>query len=316
MKKILFVFLGVVFLVGIIFLSSYYSSGNGEKNEKEKIQIMVSVLPQVEFVERIGGDKVNVSEMIPPGFSPATYDPSPEQLMKLQDADIYFRIGQIPFEKVQMERLAEINQEMIVIDTSKGVEWQELATHSHREEGHEDEHDDEHGDDEDDSEHEAGIDPHIWLSPSLVKIQAEHIYNALVAFSPENEDYFLDKYNSFIQDLEDLDVKLSEAFTPIAGETILVFHPSFGYLAHDYGFEQESIEIEGKDPSPEHLKKIIDEALEDNVRVIFVQKQFSTKSSEAVAQAITGTVIQIDPLAKDYFTNLEEMSYTIVNNIK
>ncbi|MBD3361094.1 cation ABC transporter substrate-binding protein, partial [Candidatus Peregrinibacteria bacterium] len=137
------------------------------KAENEKINVMVSILPQVEFVEKIGGDKVDVSEMIPPGFSPATYDPSPEQLIKLQDAEIYFRIGHIPFEEAQMDKLSDLNSQMIVIDTSKNVPLLQLASHSHGEEEHEGEH--EH---EDEHIHEGGTDPHIWMSPKLVKIQA------------------------------------------------------------------------------------------------------------------------------------------------
>lgn len=298
-RKIFFILLIVILIIVVLV---FWNSNEQTKSEKsDKINIMVSILPQVDFVERIGGDKVKVSEMIPPGFSPATYDPSPEQLQKLEIADIYFRIGHIPFEKAQMKRLRAINSNMIVVDTSEGVKLLSLSAHHHEdeEEGHEHE--------------ESGDDPHIWLSPKLVKTQANHIYNTLVEYSPENKDYFTQNYNQFIQDLDKLDRKMENAFTPIKGQTILVFHPAFGYLADAYGFYQEAIEIEGKDPTPAQLKEIIDEARDDNVKVIFVQKQFSTKSAEAVAQEIEGVVVQIDPLARDYFANLESMAKTIVN---
>jgi zinc transport system substrate-binding protein len=266
---------------------------------------MVSVLPQVYFVERIGGDKVQVEAMIPPGFSPATYDPSPEQLIKLQEAEFYFRIGKIAFEEAQMDKLAQMNKGMRIVDTSQGITFEYLAEHSHEEDG-----------DDRDHESESGVDPHIWLSPRLVKIQAEHIYEALAELAPENQEYFLANYNNFIRDLDDVDSHLETAFAPMKGGAILVFHPAFGYLANQYGFEQRAIEIEGKDPSPEHLKEIIDQAIADDIKVIFVQKQFSTKSASAVAEAIGGTVVQIDPLAQDYLNNLEEMAGAIVNNIK
>jgi zinc transport system substrate-binding protein len=256
------------------------------------------------FVERIGGDKVQVSEIIPPGFSPATYDPSPEQLQKLQEADLYFRIGHIPFEKAQMEKLESLNPEMKVVDTSEGIDLLKMEEHEHEHEGDKHEH-----------EHEGG-DPHIWLSPKLVKIQAKHIYDALVEYSQENEEYFTQNYNQFITDLDELDQQLNDTFTPIKGQTILVFHPAFGYLANAYGFHQEAIEIQGKEPTPAQLQEIIDEAKSNNVKVIFVQEQFSTKSAEAVAQAIGGAVVQINPLAKDYFSNLENMAETIVSALK
>jgi zinc transport system substrate-binding protein len=257
--------------------------------------------------------------MIPPGFSPATYEPSPQQLKKLQTADIYFRIGHIPFEKAQMGRLTQINNSMKVVDTSEGIELLEMTEHSHDKEEQGDEpsfaeasEGKEHGDEHD---HEAG-DPHIWLSPKLVKTQAKNILDALVDVRAEDKEFFQANYEQFIKDLDELDEKLEATFAPIQGETFLVFHPAFGYLADAYGFEQEAIEIEGKDPSPEQLKGIIDEATADGIKVIFVQKQFSTESAEAVAEGINGAVVQIDPLAKDYFANLELMSNTIVNKLQ
>jgi len=302
-KKILFFTLMFILTAGTFFLTGCVEQET-EVNSV-KINVMVSVLPQVDFVERIGGDQVQVSEMIPPGFSPATYEPSPDQIKKLQDADIYFRIGHIPFEKAQMSKLISINSEMEVVDTSVGIKLLTLAVHHHEgEEEHEHE------------DKKEGDDPHIWLSPKLVKIQAEHIYNALVAYSPDNKQYFTDNYNQFIADLDQLDNTLVSAFAPIKGQTILVFHPAFGYLADAYGFHQEAIEIEGKDPTPVELQRIISEARADNAKVVFVQAQFSTKSAEAVANEISGVVVQIDPLAPDYFANLESMAEIIVDALK
>jgi len=149
-----------------------------------------------------------------------------------------------------------------------------------------------------------------------VKIQAKHIYESLVEYSPDDKDYFTKNYDQFILDLDKLDDKLSQAFAPIKNQTILVFHPAFGYLADAYGFKQKAIEMEGKDPTPAQLKAIIDEAKADNVKVIFVQSQFSTKNAQAVAEEIGGAVVQIDPLAKDYFTNLESIAETIVSSLK
>lgn len=305
MKKIFF----ITAILAAVVTGTYFLLANIDQETRKEnddvIDIMVSILPQINFVEKIGGNKVRVAEMIPPGFSPATYDPSPGQLRKLQEADIYFRIGHIPFEKAQIEKLEKINKKMKVIDTSRGIKLLKLDSHSHGEEEH-----------EDDEEHEASNDPHIWLSPKLVKIQAENIYNALVEFSPEDKDYFTRRYNQFIVELDELDQKLISAFAPIEGQTILFFHPAFGYLADAYGFRQETIEIEGKEPTPAQLQKIIDKARNNNIKVIFVQAQFSTKSAESVAKEINGVVVQIDPLAKDYFANLETMAEKIVTSLK
>ncbi|NOQ68074.1 zinc ABC transporter solute-binding protein [Patescibacteria group bacterium] len=241
---------------------------------------MVSLLPQIDFVENIGKDKVSVSAMIPPGFSPATYEPSIEQLKKLSNANLYIKIGHIPFEKTQMKKLEDLNPEMRVIDSSKGIEIYEN-------------------------------DPHIWMSPRLVKIQVENIYLALVKTDPENKDFYENNKNEYLAELDNLDLELKNAFSKIKGKKILVFHPAFEYLARDYGFEQIAIEIDGKEPSAENLANIIDTAKKENIRTIFVQKQFSQKSAEAIVQQIDGNVVPLDPLAEDYIENLRRIGEEI-----
>ncbi len=287
----------------ILFISLFLSAcsfNEKEEYENEKIKVMTTILPQVEFVERIGGDKVEVSEMIPPGFSPATFELNPKKIEELKSLDMYFKIGHVEFEKSQMEKIQSLNPNMKVVDTSEGISLINQIDHDHH-------------DEESDNEHEEGNDPHIWLSPRLVEIQAKHILQALIDFSPENENYFKENYNSFISDLDSLDQRLSKVFLPIKNKSILVYHPAFGYLADAYGFKQEAIEIEGKDPSPKQIKDIIDRAKELEIKTIFVQAQFNGKSANTIANEINGVVVSIDPLAKEYFSNLEKMADAIVN---
>jgi len=271
---ILLIILLSVFAV-IIFVAAN-NKNTPTDNSNEKINIVVSILPQIEFAENVGKDKVSVSAMIPPGFSPATYELSVEQLKKLNAADLYIRIGHIPFEKTQMKRLEDLNPKMKVIDSSKGIEIYEN-------------------------------DPHIWMSPRLVKIQVENICRALVEIDPENKDFYEKNKNEYLEKLDNLDLELQNAFSGMKGKKILVFHPAFGYLARDYGFEQIAIEIEGKEPSAENLARIIDTAKKENIKTVFVQKQFSQKSAKAIAQQIGGSVIPLDPLAKDYIENLRRI---------
>ncbi|MCK4525469.1 MAG: zinc ABC transporter substrate-binding protein, partial [Candidatus Andersenbacteria bacterium] len=233
-------------------------------------------LPQVDFVENIGKDKVSVEVMIPPGFSPATYEPSMEQLKELSKADLYIKIGHIPFEKTQMKKLEDLNPEMEAVDSSEGIDIYEN-------------------------------DPHIWLSPRLVKIQVENIYLALVEVDFENKSFYENNKNEYLAKLDNLDLELKNAFSKIKGRKILVFHPAFGYLARDYGFEQSAIEIDGKEPSTESLANIIDLAKKENIKTIFVQKQFSLKSAEAIAKQIGGSVVPLNPLAEDYIENLRRI---------
>ncbi len=294
-----------------------------ENQDSEKINVTVSILPQEYFVEKIGGDEVEVEAIIPPGASPATFEPRPTDLAKLEKSEVYFRIGHVPFEKNNIDRIAKSNPEMKIVDTSKNVELREIEEHTHGEEGH-DHSEEEHFHDEENHEEseknetdhkdEHGDDPHIWLDPNLVIIQVENIYEALVEIRPEKEDYFKENKNEFVKELETLDRELQETFKPFEGQTMLVFHPAFGYLADRYSFTQEHFEVEGKEPSIEEIEKIISEANEDEVKVVFVQKQFSTTSAETIAEEIGGSVVSIDPLERNYTENLKNISKQIAES--
>ena len=293
--------------------------------DTQKHQLLVSILPQKQIVERIAGTtNFAVDVLIPPGSSPETYDPTTQEMQKVSQAEMYFRIGKLPFEEVNLSTFTEINPNMVVVDTSINNTFRELEAHSHadeethaEEDTHEGEefHDEEisdHSDDEETyQEDESQIDPHVWLAPRMVSEQAEVIYTQLVANYPEYTESFTANFEQLQSDLTALDQELSVAFAPIEGKTMLVYHPAFGYLARDYGFNQEYIEIEGKEPSISDLQKIIVEAKNDGVRVIFVQKQFSTDSAQAIADNINGVVVEVDPLAADYFGNMRTIAQTI-----
>ena len=267
---------GLLLVFAIIIFIVAKSENTPADSTDKKINIMVSILSQIDFVENIGKDRVSVSAMIPPGFSPAAYEPDIEQLKKLSRADLYIKIGYIPFEKTQMKRLADLNPEMKIMDSSEGIKIYEN-------------------------------DPHIWLSPRLVKIQVENIYLTLVEIDPVNKDFYKRNKNEYLKKLDNLDIELQNAFSEMQGKKILVFHPAFGYLARDYGFEQIAIEIEGKEPSAENLAKIIDTAKKEDIKTIFVQKQFSQKSAEAIAKQIGGSVVSLDPLDRNYIENLRRI---------
>ncbi|MCK5475690.1 MAG: zinc ABC transporter substrate-binding protein [Candidatus Pacebacteria bacterium] len=273
---------GLLVILAVIIFITINIENTASNNKKEKINIVVSILPQIDFAKSIGKDKVNVEAMIPPGFSPAAYEPSIEQLKKLSRADLYIKIGHIPFERSQMKKLKDLNSKMKVIDSSEGIEV-------------------------------YNSDPHIWLSPKLVKIQIENICNALVRIDPENEDFYKKNKNEYLVELDSLDLELQDVFSKMQGKKILVFHPAFGYLARDYGFKQIAIEIDGKEPSAENLVKIIDTAKKENIKTIFVQRQFSQKSAEAIARQIDGNVVSLDPLAEDYIENLRRIAIEIGN---
>jgi zinc transport system substrate-binding protein len=283
---------------------------SGNSIAAEKIPVFVSIVPQKYFVEQIGKDLVDVQVMVLPGASPATYEPKPKQMADLSRTKIYFAIG-VPFENAWLKEITAANPDMEVIHTDHGIEKLPMAAHHH--DDHEDKHHEAMHDHhkkayDEDHQVDTGLDPHIWLSPALVKIQAKTILSALHQADPANRTTYESNFKSFMGKIDKLDANLKMIFAEKQGFQFLVFHPSWGYFANDYGLKQVPIEVEGKNPKPAQLKELIQHAREKGIRVIFVQPQFSTKSAEVVAREIDGQVAFADPLAADWMTNLQQVA--------
>ena len=266
--------------------------------------VFVSILPQKYFVEKIGKGLVDVHVMVPPGAGPATYEPRPAQMAALAGARIYFAVG-VPFERAWLARIAAANPAMTIVHTDEGIAKIPMAAHHHHEAGS----GDPHG-------HDGPLDPHVWLSPPLVKIQARRILSALAAADPENEAVFAANCDAFLGEVDALHRDLLAVFRDRRGEAFMVFHPSWGYFAKTYGLRQIAIETEGKDPKPAQLKDLIETARAMGVRVVFVQPQFSAKSARVIAGAIGGEVIFADPLAEDWAENLRAQAVKFSEALK
>ena len=274
-------------------------------NGAEPVPVFVSIVPQKYFAEKIGGELIKVSVMVKPGASPATYEPKPKQMVALSKAKIYYAIG-VPFERVWLQKIREANPEMLVVHTDEGVEKRPMKAHHHGEGNNEIP---EKRKQDSVDEHQGIMDPHIWLSPPLVKIQAKNILNALLLTDPSHATIYETNYRKFIGELDALDVQIRGIFAG-KGESaaFMVFHPAWGYFAQTYGLEQIAVEMEGKEPKPADLKHLIHRARERGMKVIFVQPEFSTKSAEAIAKAIDGKVVLANPLALDWANNLKEIA--------
>jgi len=293
-------FVEIVRGVGIfLFVSATISAAADE------IHVIVSINPQKYFVQQIGGDRVHVTVMVQPGADPATYEPKPRQMVALLNAKIYFAIG-VPFESVWLKRIAAINPEMLLVHTDADLEKIPMERHYRQGDTRVDNNKtgDKHA-----KRRDHGIkDPHIWLSPPLVKIQARHIFNALLFADPDHRSGYEANFNKFMERLDNIDKELKAIFKGNTGLLFLVFHPAWGYFAKSYGLIQLPIEVEGKEPKPARLKELIEYTKKNNIRVVFVQPQFSSKSAKIIANAIGGQVGFVDPLAQDWFGNLREVA--------
>ncbi len=279
----------------------------------EKISVFAGILPQRHFLERIGGERLDITVMVEPGANPASYEPKPLQMAKLSKALAYFAVG-VPFEDAWLDRITGANPKMKVVRTDAGIQKRAMAAHHHEDHDH-----DPHGNER--GEHgydKAKIlpDPHIWLSPQLVMKQAENIVNGLCAVDEAGCSRYKEGYARFFEEIEILHKELQKQLEPHRGSPFMVFHPSWGYFAEAYGLRQIPAEIEGKRPKPAELKDLIQLAQREKIRTIFVQPQFSTQSAKIIAKAIRGKVLFIDPLAQDWTQNLRDSAEKISNALK
>jgi len=261
-----------------------------------KIPVFVSILPQKYFLEKIGGDRIAVEVMVPPGASPATYEPKPKQMAALAGCTLYFAIG-VPFETAWLPKIAATNSRLRIVHTDTGIKKRTMTS--------------DHESLDQPTPHSGFKDPHIWLSPPLVKIQARTIRNALVEMNSDNRLFYKSNFKMFIDEIDALDVEIRAILSGKAGSAFMVFHPSWGYFADAYGLKQIPIEIEGKNPKPAQLTSLISFARGNGIKVIFVQPQFSSQSAQVVAGAIGATVVPADPLALDWPENLRKQASAI-----
>ena len=284
------------FLIGALAFSGFlFFFASADAQSVKKLAVFVSIPPQKYFVQKIGKERLDVQIMVQPGASPATYEPKPQQMAAISKTQIYFAIG-VAFEKAWLGKIAAANPKLQVVHTDQDIQKIPMAAHHH-------------GVDAPRAKDNSGEpDPHIWLSPELVMIQTRTIRNALVEIDPAYRSFYEANAKAFMAELGELDADLRSAFAGRQGRRFMVFHPAWGYFAHAYGLKQVPVEMEGKDPKPAQLKALIEQARKNDIRVIFVQPQFSSKSAKLVAREIGGQVTVADPLALDWAANLREVA--------
>ncbi len=294
--------LNKVIIITLLSLFALSCSKNREKGDisGNKIEIFSTILPVQYFIDRIGGEFIESKVLVGPGKNPATYQPTPKQIVSLSKADILFTIG-VPFEKAYLDKTISTLVNLKVIDASEGVEKREISNHNHdEEEDHE----------ELNSDHDE-LDPHTWLSPILAKTISKNILETLINIDEKNKAVYKNNYNILLEELDNIDLYNHSKLDILQGRTVYVYHPSFGYFLDDFNIIQEAVETGGKEPTPQQLERLISMAREEGVKIIVVQPEFSIKSATVIADAIGGKVEKLNPLGYDYFTNLKIITDSI-----
>ena len=257
----------------------------------EPVRVIVGIDPQLYFVKQLGGELVTVTSLLPSGSFHGVYEPNAAQMKKLSEAQMFVR-SRVEYEEAWWSKIQAANQEMLVVDATAGIEF--LKGHHHHDEQ----------DAEEDETKEAGDDPHVWLSPRLAKIQIEHIYEGLITVDPENEAAYASNKNGLLKAVDELDRKIRAQLAELETRTFMVFHPAWSYFAAEYDLKQIAIEAEGKEPSAAELAEFIKIAQEEQVKVIFVQPQTSSRTANIIAKQIGAKVELLDPMSADWLKNL------------
>lgn len=237
-------------------------------------KITVTIEPLRYFTEQIAGEKFVVNTMVPQGGNPETYEPTAQQMVKLAESDLYIKVGNIGFERTWMKKLSQNAPHTIIIDSSEGIE---LAHSSH-----------------------GVTDPHTWMSTNNAKQIARNIYEALVSINARDSASYRRNYEALIDTIEATDMRLREQLTRDKSQAFLIDHPALTYFARDYELLQIPVEEEGREPSAAQLKKTIQQAKDKKVKVMFVQKQFETRSTKIVSQEVGAETIAINPLSHNW----------------
>jgi len=276
---------GLSFLALLAYLLSSGCSTPGQETTGP-MKIIVTVPPQAFLVERIGGEHVDVRVMVPAGQDPHTFEPKPRQLAGLRDARLYFKVG-MPLEERLIEKINSSRKGLEIVDTSRGIERRG-----------------------------AGPDPHIWLGPPQIRVQAENIAAALIEADASNAGDYMENLSAFLRDLDEVDTKVAATLKPFRGQSFFVMHAAFGYFGDAYGLIQEAVEVGGKTPSPRQIQELIKRARSRGIRIIFVQPQFDRTGAQVIAEAIGGAVVAIDPMEKDVLSNLLRIAAKIVEAMR
>lgn len=266
-----------------------------------KLNVAVSILPELTFLQAIGGDKINPILMVKPGNSPHDYEPKPSQMKEITKAQIYLAID-VEFEHIWLPKFQNLNPKMKIVDIADGVTKLSMEQHHHGETKHEtDEH--KHG----------NSDPHIWTSPNNVKIIAKNIVDTLIKYDTSNKEYYTQNYKSFIQSIEDTQNTIHTILKDKTNRKFMVFHPAWGYFAKEFHLQQLAIEAGSKNPKPKQIAYLIAEAKEENVQAVFTAPEFSEKVARQIALEIGVPVIKVSPLNPKWSENLINLAKAIAN---
>ena len=250
--------------------------------------ITVSIAPFKYFIDEIAGEDFKVNIIVPSWANPHNYEPYPEQINNLRRSKAYISNGFLGFEKAWLSRFYEINKSMIKVSPGDNID---LISFGHRHEG----------------DNTEGADPHYWVSPKCALVIASSVRDLLCTLNPGEKGKYESNYGTLCSKISKADNLADSLFSGAMGRSFMIYHPNLGYLARDYGLNEIAVEFEGKDPPPSRFRELIDLARSENIKTIFVQKEYDIRHASTIAREIDASITVIDPLSEDWLAATMEI---------
>lgn len=306
--------------LGIGSFNLAYAAGTEDTSSEKKLNVMANFYPMYDFATKVGGDKVEVTNMVPAGTEPHDWEPAATDVKNLEEADVFIYNG-AGMEHWTEDVLGALdNKELKVVEASRGLTL--LEGKEEDEEETEDSSSDSDASDES-TDSEITYDPHVWLDPLNAKAEMENIKNAFVEADPDNKDYYEQNYETYAEKFDQLDKEYKDGLADTKSKDLITSHEAFGYLCQAYGLNQVGIEGLSPDSEPDasRMNEIIKFAKENNVKTIFFEELVSPKVSETIADEIGAKTAVLNPLesltddeisaGEDYFSVMESNLKTI-----
>ncbi len=273
-KKTILIFLVLTLLAAVVSGCQNGERVSSDPNRKKKVTVYTSFYALYDFTKKIGGDKINLLNLVPPGTEPHEWEPTPKDIAGLQKADLLIYNGAGMEGWIDKVLGSVKNRKLVAVETSKGLRLLDNPSHEGLE-----------------------YDPHVWLNPLLAKKQMETIKNSLIAVDPANKDYYEKNFAENAEKIDELDQEYRNSAAKFTRKDIVVAHQAFGYLAAAYGLKQVPIEGLNADaePTPARMAEIANYARENNVKYIFFEELISPKVANAIAREVGAKTEVLDP---------------------
>lgn len=259
--------------------------------------IYVAIPPMVTIVQAVAGNEWRVEALLRRNQDPHTLSLTPVQVQDLSGAAIYFSAG-LSFEHALESRLSGNGVRLVFAHV-----WNAEDAH-HHDHSHYQDHEHHHHDHED---------PHFWLSPAQLIVAADRVRDVLTEQDPDGEDGYEQRYLSFANRVGNIAGEARDVLAPHAGKRFYVQHGAFEFFADFADLEQVAIEAHGREPTPRHIQAVVDQARQENARVVFIQPQQNPEPARLVANAIGAELRTLDPLALDPVANMLTIAHELAH---